>query len=55
MLSELSRLLLLSSLDGFYYPLALFPLYLALGPWCLAELIRNRELQLVFAPCECFL
>ena len=34
------RLHLVSTVDKLYYPLVLFPLYLALGPWCLAELIR---------------
>jgi hypothetical protein len=29
-----------SLVDRFYYPLTLFPLYLALGPWCFAELVR---------------
>jgi hypothetical protein len=35
------RLYVVSLVDRFYYPLTLFPLYLALGPWCIAELVRE--------------
>ena len=41
-LPVLGRLLhLLSSLDGFFYPLVLGPLYLSLGPWFIGEVLTG--------------
>ena len=32
---------LLSSLEGFYYPLVVGPLYLTLGPWFIGEILSD--------------
>ena len=37
----LTRFYLLSSLDGIYFPLILYPIYLAAGPWCIGEMMTS--------------